>query len=572
MASQDFAANAHRRLQSGTGILWDLGSRLRPRRLGGDKPAKALFKGSITYKLLADDKEFFEQKVPLVVDKETEHFKTVDVPDDMQDAKDYYMVVTAERDDDVNKSVAFMAQVVRMNFAGKYRFIIGLLIFICTFASIVAEKVHRSYSAFAGASATICALSAIQETPHLHTITAMIDYGTLMLLFSMMILMQMLAMTGFFNWAALKVIELSRQNPVTLFFFLTNLCGFASMALDNVTCVLLTGPLTYQIAKKLQLNPRAIYLSMTICATIGGTGTMIGDPPNIVIGSKLVDFTDFLKYNLPIVAVVFMPVSSAFLYWRFKDNFRLYDLKDPPKKLDIAALRDENRITDEPMFGMLSACLFGIFLGLILWPTHEIEPAWFCVMAMMGCALLFDNHHFGRFLEFVEWDTLFFFALLFVLVESLGELGVIRKLGEGLVAAIEAFPEDSRMYFAIIIVLWVSGIGSAFLESLPYTTTIVYIIADLMNNETIDGVHIPTLCWPLSVGACVGGIGSIMGSSANLVCMAISSRYAEKDEERVQGTDFLKYGLPVLFVLLIISTVWQLFLFIWLDIQPVQAK
>merc|ERR1719321_2497603 len=148
----------------------------------------------------------------------------------------------------------------------------------------------------------------------------------------------------------------------------------------------------------------------------------------------------------------------------------------------------------------------------------------------MACAIMFDRHHLDKFLEFVEWDTLFFFALLFVLVESLSELGVIRTLGNALVDLIMAFPEDIRMYFAIIIILWVSGIGSAFLESLPYTATIVYIIQDLIANKTIPGVHIPTLCWPLSVGACCGGIGSIMGSSANLVCMAISSRYAETEE------------------------------------------
>merc|ERR1711957_828629 len=130
----------------------------------------------------------------------------------------------------------------------------------------------------------------------------MIEWGTLMLLFSMMILMQMLAMTGFFNWFALKVIQASKQNPARLFFLLTNACGFMSMFLDNVTCVLLTGPLPYQIAKKMNLRPRPIYLAMTICATVGGTATLIGDPPNIVIGMKLkVGFEKFFFVNMPIV-------------------------------------------------------------------------------------------------------------------------------------------------------------------------------------------------------------------------------------------------------------------------------
>lgn len=260
-------------------------------------------------------------------------------------------------------------------------------------------------------------------------------------------------------------------------------------------------------------------------------------------------------------------MSSVMLFYRFRSTLRLYPADKPPEKLNIDDLREENRITDEPMFGRLIGVLFGIVVALLTSPVHEIEVAWFTMMAMMGCALMFDNHHFGRFLEFVEWDTLFFFALLFVLVEGLSELGVIRTLGDALVDLIQAFDVDSRKYAAIIIILWVSGIGSAFLESLPYTTTIVYIILDL-RNKTIDGVNIETLVWPLSVGACVGGIGSIMGSSANLVCMAISSRYAETPEERVQGGDFLKYGLPNLVVLLVIAMFWQLLLFVWLDIDP----
>lgn len=592
-STQDWSHKAHgRRLgqKLDSRPLYDLGSALRPRfrgielwrRLGGGgasrpKPTHTNgVTGNLTYSLLVDGKIFCVNTIKLEEFAEVEHFQTLELSQyttadgiPANEGEDYSLHVDAQRSDGLN--VAFAAQVIRMNSAGLYRFHIGLGIFIITFASIVAERVHRSYAAFAGATATICALAAIQETPTLHQVTAMIDYGTLMLLFSMMILMQMLAMTGFFNWAAVQTIAASKQNPVALFFLLTNICGFASMVLDNVTCVLLTGPLTYQVAKKMQLNPRALYVSMTICATIGGTGTYIGDPPNIVIGSKLgLSFDSFLKWNLPIVSFVFLPVSSGLLYWRFSDKLRL--TKETSEKLDIAQLAQENRITDEPMFGKLGVCLFGILVALLLSPIHHIEPAWFCVMAMISCAVMFDHHHFGRCLEFVEWDTLFFFALLFVLVESLSELGVIRTLGDSLVTLMELPAVENRMYFAIILILWVSGIGSAFLESLPYTTTIVYIIKDLMRDpdKMIDGVNIPTLCWPLSVGACVGGIGSIMGSSANLVCMAISARYAETEDDTVKGSDFLKYGLPTLIVLLVIASLWQLFLFVWLDINPAE--
>jgi Na+/H+ antiporter NhaD/arsenite permease-like protein len=347
---------------------------------------------------------------------------------------------------------------------------------------------------------------------------------------------------------------------------LTNACGFMSMVLDNVTCVLLTGPLTYQIAKKMELNPRAIYLAMTICATIGGTGTLIGDPPNIVIGMKLkIGFEKFFIVNLPIVAFVLLPVASGMLYYRFKDT--LITSVGARPVLDMKALASENRIKDEPMLAKLCAVLGAVLLGFLLSPIHKIEPSWLTVMAMFACALSFDHHHMGRWLELVEWDTLFFFALLFVLVESLSELGVIRTLGLAIMNFINVFPVDIRMNMAVTIILWVSGIGSAFLESLPYTATMVYIIQDLMQQD-VEGVHVDRLVWPLSIGACVGGIGSIMGSSANLVCMAISNRNADKEEDKVQGSDFLKYGLPTLIVLLAISNVWLLFMLVWLDIAP----
>eukprot|EP00929_Paragymnodinium_shiwhaense_P084605 TRINITY_DN45256_c0_g1_i1.p1 TRINITY_DN45256_c0_g1~~TRINITY_DN45256_c0_g1_i1.p1 ORF type:complete len:951 (-),score=235.99 TRINITY_DN45256_c0_g1_i1:283-3135(-) len=521
--------------------------------------------GTLTYRLLADGKEFFRKTIQLSGEEEVEHFETVQVSQlGGADGKHYLAEVTA--DTSKGQHAAFMLQAVRMNSAANYRFHIGMSLFILTFASIVAEYVHRSYSAAIGASLVLCVLAAIQETPELHVITGMVDFGTLMLLFSMMILMQMLAMTGFFNWFALKVIEKSQQDPKRLFFLLTMSCGFMSMVLDNVTCVLLTGPLTYQIAKKMQLNPRYIYLAMTICATVGGTGTLIGDPPNIVIGMKLkLGFETFLFVNFPLVAIFLLPLCSGLLYLRFKAVLLKYD-GDPPV-LDLQALAHENKIRDEPMFAQLGGVLAAVLAALLLSPVHHIEPAWFTVMAMFACALRFDRHHMGKWLELVEWDTLFFFALLFVLVEALSELGVIRTLGGAIMELINMFAPSVRMYAAVLIILWVSGVGSAFLESLPYTTTMVYIIQDLMNAD-VPGVAVSRLVWPLSVGACVGGIGSIMGSSANLVCMAISAKNAEIEEEKVIGGDFLRHGFPVLLILLAIASIWLIFLLIIVDFEP----
>jgi Na+/H+ antiporter NhaD/arsenite permease-like protein len=266
--------------------------------------------------------------------------------------------------------------------------------------------------------------------------------------------------------------------------------------------------------------------------------------------------------NFPIVATVLLPLTTVILFWRLKskmtDNWE-------KRTLDLEALQDANQISDPRMFGVLAAMLGSFVLALCLSFLHHTEPFWFSMMAMIVCAMFFDRNHIGKFLEFVEWDTLFFFALLFVLVEGLVELGVIQWLGEGIIDLIKSFPESSRMYMAIVIILWASSMGSAFLESLPYTMVITGILKGM---QPIPGVKINLLVWPLSIGCCIGGIGSIMGSSANIVCMAVSARYAQVEEEEVKGGDFLRYGFPTLLVLTTISTVWLFFLFEWLEFDP----
>jgi len=560
MASKDFGKHEEVKKGGGGG-----GHRLLASTNDTDLTERPAFTGTLTYSLMADGVAFFTDSVALADCKEIEYFKTVDVQElGYHEAEHYTAEVKSETSD--GKPVAFLFQTLRMGVNARWRVALGLTIFIVTFTSIVAEKIHRSYSAFMGSAACLALLCAIQETPHLPTITGMIDFGTLMLLFSMMILMHMLASTGFFNWFALKVVKVSKQKPKTVFFLLTNICGWMSMVLDNVTVVLLTGPLTFQIATKTGMGPRALYLSMTICATIGGTATLIGDPPNIVIGSKMqVGFANFLMVNLPITGLVLLPLSSLFLWMRLKDEVIADSESAAP--LDYKTLEKYNCIKNEPHFENLGAVLLGILVALLTAPVHGIEPSWFTMMGMMACAMMFDRHHMGHFLEFVEWDTLFFFAILFVLVETLSELGVIRAIGDMIVEFIKVAPEDNRMYFAIFVVLWLSSMGSAFLESLPFTTTFVYILLDLMNRG-IPGVQVELLVWPLSIGACVGGIGSIMGSSANLVCMAVSNRYAGKDEDKIQGSDFLKYGFPTLIVSMVFSTIYLFFLFQWIGFEP----
>jgi P protein len=182
---------------------------------------------------------------------------------------------------------------------------------------------------------------------------------------------------------------------------------------------------------------------------------------------------------------------------------------------------------------------------------------------MVAACLMVSHHDIRHLLEAVEWDTLLFFACLFIIVEGLVELGLIRAIGSGLTSIIASAPLENRLAVGCLLFLWVSSLGSAFFESLPYTATMAAVLNNMRMNEGL-GISVQPFTWALSVGACVGGIGSIMGSSANLVALAVSHRYSP--DEAIEGHHFLKYGLPLLVLLTLITSLWQYVMFSVLEL------
>jgi len=380
----------------------------------------------------------------------------------------------------------------------------------------------------------------------------MIDFGTLMLLCTMMMIVHILATTGIFQWIAVRLAAVAKGNAKALFFIMSNAMGWMSCILPNVTCVMLVGPITISLCKQMKLDPVPFYLAQVLCSTIGGTTTMIGDPPNLVIGHKLkLSFIDFIIFNGPLIFFI-LPMASYILYWRFKDKV------SGTVEVDIEEMKRQNPVVDEQRFLYASTIFAFITIGLFASPLHGIRPCWFCVIGFFAMGLVISHHNIKDFLRSVEWDTLLFFANLFIFVECLAELGMIKAVGDVLADTIRGVDVSSRLPVAVVLVLWVSTLGSAFLESLPYTTTMTYILADLQNSGDL-GIPVEPLSWALSVGACVGGIGSIMGSSANLVGMAVSERYSP--DNPIKSTDFLMYGFPTLLKITVVGTFYQLLLF-----------
>jgi len=242
--------------------------------------------------------------------------------------------------------------------------------------------------------------------------------------------------------------------------------------------------------------------------------------------------------------------------------------------VDIAKLRNKNRIKDKGMLLKVSAVSVGVVCALFLTPLHGQEAAWFTFLGMLCLCLLLSPHDSQQVLSVVEWDVLFFFASLFVLVESIAELGVIRVAGDGIANLIKKVDMNYRLAFGMLIILWTSSMGSAFLESLPYTTTVCYILLDLKTDSEL-GISTRPLAFALSVGACVGGIGSIMGSSANLVAMGISKRYlgpTAPSHHQIHARDFLKHGFPVLLILTIVASVYHWIVFVVMGLGDVEDE
>ena len=445
---------------------------------------------------------------------------------------------------------AMMVEVVELTSFGQYRVIWSLIVFFITFILILSEVINRCYSTLIGVALVLGLLSVVYHKQYIGHTMHHVDFGTILLLMSMMINNHILSLTGFFEFGGARVVAIARGEPKVVFVSLAMLAGILSAFLPNVTVVMLLGPVTFSICKSFGVKSVPYYLTQTLTATIGGTMTLVGDPPNVVIGSRLgFAFTDFIKYNGVLVLVI-LPTSCFIQYWRFKDEIKKAKRMTPD---EITALKKANPIVDEVTLLYVGSLFFCLMLALFLSPVSGIDPHFYVVLMFLAGGLLVDRHGIRPLMNAVEWDTLFFFSCLFIIVEGLVELGLIRAVGKLFVAIITSVGVESRITVGCLLILWVSSVGSAFFESLPYTIT----VCGILNNMKTMGIGIPIapLGWALSVGACVGGIGSIMGSSANLVALAVSNRL--NPDDAIKGSDYLKYGLPVLFVLTCIATVYQ---------------
>ena len=421
---------------------------------------------------------------------------------------------------------------------------IALVLLISVFGLIIVEVIHRTLVAFIGAAAVLYILALEHRFPSVAKIIQWMDHETLALLWGMMVIVALLARSGVFEFLSVRLIELSRCDMWRLTWMLMLFDCVLSAFLDNVTTMLLLAPVIISLCKALKIDPRPLLLPLALFGNIGGAATMIGDPPNIIVGNALkeyIDFNDFLQVMAPGV-VLTVPLVLLFVRWHYGKEFYSQRLV-----VDLDKMKRDYPIRDMPLLIRSGIVLCFVIVLFFLHPVIHFSPSYAALFGAIAVLLTGPEHDFEHALEKVEWDSLLFFAGLFVFTEGVAELGLLREISDALSSLIEMVPVDKRSQVAIVLVQIVAAVASAFVDNIPFTTTMLPVIVQIAEN--VEGVHIKGLAWALCFGADFGGMGTLIGASANIVMAGI----AHEAGFHVTFGQFFKIGFPAMWISLVVS-------------------
>ena len=416
--------------------------------------------------------------------------------------------------------------------------IVAIVIFVAAYALIISEKVHRTIVGLFGAMLMILFGILDQETAVHH-----IDFNTLGLLMGMMIIVNITSETGLFNFLAIWAAQKVKARPIALLVVLSSLTMVCSALLDNVTTVLLTVPITFSITSQLKVDVMPYLISQILASNIGGTATLIGDPPNIMIGSAVgLDFMAFVQNLTLISIIIFILVQLILIALYHKELHTQPELQDKIMRLPADA-----QITDH---ALLHKCLAVIFLTITFFVLHGSLGLESATVALSGAGLLLlltatrDEEKIAKVLSKIEWPAIFFFGGLFILVGALVETGVIRMLAAEAIKATGGNVEATA-----ILILWMSAIASAFIDNIPFVATLIPLIQDMgqMGLTNLD-----PMWWSLALGACLGGNGTLIGASANVVVASMSAQRGRP----ISFLGFMKIAFPVMIFTIIISNIY----------------
>ena len=416
-------------------------------------------------------------------------------------------------------------------------FVVALFILVLAF--IGSELANRTVVALLGAVIVIA--SGVVEQAE--AAVEFIDWNTIGLLAGMMIIVAVLDKTGIFEYLAIKSAKWGKARPRRILILLGAVTAFLSAFLDNVTTVILMVPVTFLIADALGVSPLPFLLAQVMASNVGGAATLIGDPPNILIGSAAnLSFADF-GVNLAPLVILTLPIVLGFFYLAFRKDLRANEQAEAA----IRALNPDEAIRDRVLLRKSLIVLGAVILGFFLHGLLHLEAA---TIALFGAAalLLYAKSNVEEILREVEWPTLLFFVGLFVLVGGLEATGFVGRIAELLTEATES------LSLTAVIVLWGSALASGIVDNIPFTATMIPVIEELAQAEGLPETEVRPLWWALAIGADFGGNLTLIGASANVVVAGMS----EKAGKKISFLKFLAYGAPVTLISLAIATPYVL--------------
>jgi len=428
-------------------------------------------------------------------------------------------------------------------------------VFVVAYLLIATERLHRTVIAISGA-ALVLALRLIHQDVAFSMGHGGVDWNVIFLLVGMMIIVAIARRAGLFQWMAIRAAKLSGGRPLRVLFLLAGATALLSAFLDNVTTVLFMAPIALLIADALGMNPVPLLVSQILASNIGGTATLIGDPPNIMIGSAAkLGFIDFLTNLTPIIIVIFFGFVGVYILL-FRGELR--GAGDAAER--IAGFDESRAITDRGLARKCVIVLALTFAGFFFHQALHLEPA---TVALSGAALLLlvSGANITEILHELEWTTLFFFIGLFVMVGALVETGVIARMAAWLIGHAQHHPGPAALG-----ILWASALVSGVVDNIPFVATMNPMLVELaaglarvpLGSVTPAELHSAVMMpfwWALALGACLGGNFTLVGASANVVVAGI----LERNDRPITFRQYLRYGIPCTFVTIVLSTVY-----IWL--------
>lgn len=430
--------------------------------------------------------------------------------------------------------------------------LVPVIVFVAVYAVISFELVNKAVAALLGV-VVLLALHVMSE----HQAAEFIDFETIMLLLGMMSIVAILRKSGFFTILSVKIAELTKGSPLKILVLFSIVTAVLSAFLDNVTTVLIIVPIVIELTKGMGLDPKVYVISQAVISNVGGTATLIGDPPNIIIGSKVgLTFNQFI-FNLTPPIIICFVVALFFIWANNRSKFK-------PINTNLVKLFSVQLLLEKIRHDFLDIKIDRVFLGkslgclllaLLLFVTQTITKLSPGVVALMVAMILFiitrvDVEHM---LEEIEWSTLLFFAGLFILVGVLEEKGVIEWIARNIFLRVGDNP-----YVIVLMVLWVSGIASGILDNIPFTITMIPIVRLILETTPIP--H-NVLWWALALGACLGGNFTMIGASANIVTVGMAKRFRVD----ISFVEFMKFSAVITFITLIVSSAY-LMIYLWLTL------